>query len=130
LAGSRLLASLGREFVRPHLKLIAEQVAHICHPKLQGKLKFRGSRSAWAKKKKRPNLHNNQSKKGIGDVVQVADHLHSKYKALSSNPSTTKKEKGKNPYVLMIHRDNKYNVKIIIYTKGKRNLHLDTLYKN
>jgi hypothetical protein len=65
LAGSRLLASLGREFVRPHLKLIAEQVAHICHPKLQGKLKFRGSRSAWAKKKKGPTSIITRAKRGL-----------------------------------------------------------------
>jgi hypothetical protein len=36
---------------------------------------------------------NNQSKKKAGGVAQTVEHLHSNYKALSSNPSTAKKEK-------------------------------------
>jgi hypothetical protein len=37
-----------------------------------------------------PYLKNNQSKKG---VAQVVEHLPSKYEALSSNPNTAKRKK-------------------------------------
>jgi hypothetical protein len=40
----------------------------------------------------RPYLENTQYKKGAGGMVQVLELLPSKHEALSSNPSTTKKE--------------------------------------
>jgi hypothetical protein len=42
-------------------------------------------------KKARSYLKNNQRKRA-GSMVQVVECLHSKYKALSSNPSTTPKK--------------------------------------
>jgi hypothetical protein len=38
---------------------------------------------------------------GVGGVTQVIEHLPSKCEALSSNPSTAKKEKKKNPFQFM-----------------------------
>jgi hypothetical protein len=38
----------------------------------------------------RTYLKKTQHKKRAGGVAQVVDHLHSKYEAMSSNPSTEK----------------------------------------
>jgi hypothetical protein len=56
-------------------------VAHACHP----------SYPAWAKKRD-PSSKITRAKRA-GNVVQVVERLPSKHKAMSSNPSTTKKRK-------------------------------------
>jgi hypothetical protein len=62
---------------------------HTCHPsrklKNEGFVVWAGLGKKWVK----PYLQNNKNKKPQG-VVQEAEHLPSKYKALSSNHSTAK----------------------------------------
>jgi hypothetical protein len=64
--------------------------APVSHPSHLGSVSRRILILAGVGKNARPYLKNNQRKKGF-DVVQVVECLPSKHKALSSNPSTTKK---------------------------------------
>jgi hypothetical protein len=54
-----------------------------------------GSRLAWAKSSRDPILKITNTQKKAGKVAQLIDNLPSKCRALSSSPSTTKKNKKK-----------------------------------
>jgi hypothetical protein len=82
------------EFKQPWIKILyltPVLVAHACNPSYLGvrDREDRGSRPA-AVNKVRPYLKNTQHKKRAGGVAQMVQHLPSKHKALSSNPSTKK----------------------------------------
>jgi hypothetical protein len=62
--------------------------------------------------KVRPYLQSNQCKKSW-DVVQVAEHLPSKCKALRSNPRAAKQKQKKKPFSLFFFRT--WNIQRFIY---------------
>jgi hypothetical protein len=97
LAGSRFEASPGKKFVRLPSQSMAECGGTHLSSQLHGKHKYKNqwSRPTWEKSK-------TLSQKRAGNMVEVVECLPSKYEALSSNFSTIKQNKTKNPHKEML----------------------------
>jgi hypothetical protein len=77
-------------------------VMHICGPSYSGDGGWRIMVRGQAQQKHK-TLYKKQTKsKRTGNVVQVINHLPSKYTVLSSIPSTVKKRKLKNVKILYV----------------------------
>jgi CRISPR/Cas system-associated protein Cas7 (RAMP superfamily) len=68
-------------------------VVHTCHLSCTGSINRRIDVQISLGKEVRPCSKNKNKAKRAGGVIKAVEHLLSKCKALSSNPSTTKKKK-------------------------------------
>jgi hypothetical protein len=97
LEGSWFEASLGKKLVRPHLnQKELGVVAHACHPCYEGSVNRRVTIQAGPGINAKPYFKNNQRKR-VRDMLQGPQHLFSK--ALSPNPSNSKKKEKRNESV-------------------------------